>query len=118
MNDVQLDWKKNKENRLCDKTECLEGGQASAGLEQTSHGAGDPVSFISAKCWLHPKGGAPSCWPDGCQQKLGPSASAQENLTQAASPLGTNGIALECHVLLGLGIMGLSPGSRDAATFP
>lgn len=45
-------------------------------------------------------------------------ASAQENLTQAASPLGTNGIALEYHVLLSLGIMGLSPGSRDVATFP
>ena len=45
-------------------------------------------------------------------------ASAQENLTQAASPLGTNGFALECHVLLSLGIMGLSPGSRDVATFP
>lgn len=117
LNDVQLDWK--KWNRLCDKTGCLEGWQALqwCWFNSPSHGTGDPVSSAVSV-------GSNSKWEGflmllTCQQKLvlPASASRQQHqlrrTSQAASPLGTNGIALECHVLLGLGIIGLESWSRD-----
>lgn len=78
---------------------------------------------LSAECWLHPK-----CmslmlvrW---LPAETGSSASASRQqhqlraLTQAVRSIKLMALPLECHVLLGLGIIGLSPGSRDVATFP
>lgn len=60
LNDVQLHWKKNKGNRLSDKTGSLEGGQALGVVGLTAQQCHQKPSLfhLSEERWLHPNGGS------------------------------------------------------------